>query len=327
MTYDRTLSQADLERARDEPADVAVADVVPCLESEDGSIRKAAADVLYEITKHEPARLIDTGAVPALVATLHDSDPLVREGVALALANVAEESDVLVSHTNALAAHLGDDYDIVTDTLAYALRRTAETTPEALVDSVPELAEHLDAELDSTRFHVLSALVGVARERPARLHPVIEPVFDVIDGRDSRIEALDGPESADEPRDIEGWVVETALTVVATMAAERPADTATRLRTYVPRLSVLLNDPHAGIRSVTAGTLAAIAEYEPDAVEPATDALADRLEDHATVAAGNAVWALRYLDTQRSRAVLREADPDDADIRAVIDAALAELDG
>lgn len=357
MTDDDVSPRKYLERARDDPDDASVDDVAPHLRSNDGAVRKAAANALYEVAKAEPTRLVEGGAVPELVAALDDDDPLVRESVAMALADVAEGTDALAPFADALAAHLDDEYDIVADYLAYALQCIAASTPAAVVDTVPDLLPLLDTGMQTTQFHVSSALVGVARERPAAVRPAVEPLLGVVDRRDPPTAADDrertaatggrasaavsggvepGAESGPGPApaspdgaadDLEPWVVEGALTVLATMAAERPADTASLLRPHVSRLFESLDDPHAGVRAVAAGVLAAVAEYEPEAVEPATDRLAGLLTDHATTAAGSAAWALRYVDTPRSRRALREADPDDDDVRAVVDAALGDLEG
>lgn len=360
---DDASSPPSLERARADPGAVSVPDAASHLDADDGADRKTAADVLYEVAKADPVRLAEDDTVPDLVATLDDPDSLVRESAALALAAVAAETDAVAPHADALAAALDDEYAIVADALASALREVATSSPTALADSVPELCAHLDADLDSTRFHLLSALVGVAGERPERIDPAVEALLEVADGRDphddpSEASGQPGPAEASgasgatpggtgapgavepgagtggpgsgpgtpaqEDEDVEASIVEAALAVLATMAAERPAEAARMLGPHVPTFRVLLDDPHAGIRSVSAATLAAIAEHDPAAVEPATDDLTDRLTDHATVVAANAVWALRYLDTPRARTALREADPDHDDVRAVIEAALAD---
>jgi HEAT repeat protein len=354
MTDDGVPPGTYLERARESPGDAEVGDIVPYFDANEGMVRKATADALYEVAKDEPARLVEADAVPALVAALEDTNPLVREGVAMALADVAEESDALTPFADTLLAHLNDEYDIITDSLAYALRHIAATTPEAVMDAVPELLRFLDAELASTRFHVITTLVGVAVERPDKLFPAVEPLLGVADSRDpqatrsnernhpksvdtSRTDALTATDIEPEPErgpgpsdhaatDLEPWIVEAALTVLATMSAEQPGDMAARLRSHIPRLRGLLDDPHAGIRAVTAGTLAAVAEFEPGAVEPVTDQLADRLSDDATTAAGNAAWALRYINTPHARNALHEADPEHDDVQTVIDTALDELD-
>lgn len=339
------------EGACDDPGSIALDPLVVSLRADDGAVRRTAAEALYDVASTEPARVAESEAVSALVAALDDENPLVRERAAMALASVAEECDALAPVADSLADHLDDEYDVVTDYLAYALQCIAARTPETVVDVVPELCPVLSAEMKSTRYHVISTLVAVTDSDPDAVRPAIEPLLDVVDSRDSATEARSQPESSGaevpgtapaEPDDAEFQAgrepvldgiaddltprtVEAALIVLAKLAAERPADAATRLHQHVPRLRPLLDDPDAGIRAVTAGILAAVAEYEPRAVEPATAQLADLLTDEVPTAAGNAAWALRYVETPAAKEALRDADLADSDVRAVVHAALDDL--
>ena len=342
------------ERAADDPGSIALDRLVRFLHVDDSATRRAAAEALYDVADAEPTRLVENEGVSELVGALDDENPLVRERIAMALASVAEESDALAPVADSLVDRLDDEYDVVADYLAYALQCIAASTPDAVADDAAKLQSALTAEMQSTRYHVVSALVAVADERPDAVRPAVEPLLDVVDSRNpadsedgrsgATAESADtAPDRPKEPEDsarqagqepvfaddVAGDMtvrtVEAALIALAKLAAARPADAASDLQEHVPQLRRRLDDRHGGIRAVTAGILAAIAEYEPRAVEPATARLADRLADDVPTAAANAAWALRYVETPAAREALLVADPADGDVQAVVDAALDDL--
>ena len=148
----------------------ALAALVACLDADEESVRKAAAETIGTAGKQLSADDASVNPVPALVATLDDDSKMVRREAMKAFAGIAEGDPALFAETAAP--------DVVVDVLdtplsRHALSTLAEmacTAPDLLVGTgyVPALLATLDDPAASNH-HALSALVDIGEDAPVLL--------------------------------------------------------------------------------------------------------------------------------------------------------------
>lgn len=319
------------------------------LEHENQRAREQAAKALYAVSITEPERVLDT--LSRLVSLLESDRSTLRTKVVATVATAgAQHPNALSPHTDALADSLADESAMVQKSAIEALGHVAVEDPAAVIPAVPRVLPLLDADLESTRYYATAVLEAVATEHPDVLEAttVVEPLLEVLEdpyeppsdvtfdpkmaaGTDDPTHQLQGyrPLVVDEQgRSSNVRARERAAATVAAVTAADPVSVVDVLDPHLPRLFDLMADRNPAVRGGIVSVLVHVAEVNPAAVEPAEADLIDALDDGIVVGV-NAVWALRYVGSQRALEALRATvDDDDVTIavRTAAEDALTDLD-
>ncbi|WP_254542928.1 HEAT repeat domain-containing protein [Halomarina pelagica] len=139
----------------------------PLLDDEDRSIRLTATKHLVDVAAATPRAVAPVA--PALTERLRDDFYFVRARSAEALGLLARRRPDAIDSTTVLArlvVGLSFDEPEVERKMAKALADVAIGEPRALRYLVSDLVDHLDAEDDLVRYHLVTALAAVATAHP-----------------------------------------------------------------------------------------------------------------------------------------------------------------
>ncbi|MFP9190141.1 HEAT repeat domain-containing protein [Natronosalvus vescus] len=328
--------QSRLERlqrqTRSDPETVPIEPLERALQVETESIRDRALTVTYTISLTQPDRV--RTLVPQLVSLLESDRATIRTKAALTLGNVAETSPGPVSpHANRLVERLDDQSASTTRSAIGALRQIAANDPTAVVDAVPRVTSLLQAESEETRRDAAAVLEAVSDDHPADVIESTDALLALLtdphrtpteitydpnatNDKSSATEQMGGYQTLVSDRGGRAANVRAREAAARTLASVTPEETALAteaLEPHYPSLFGLLEDYNPMIRASVAGVLAYLAEDTPEAIQPAEETLIESLDGPVTVA-GNAVWALRFIGTDRAVSALTDVlERDDID--------------
>ena len=311
------------QRARTGTGDVPFEPILEALEHPDELIRELAITVLYVVSQTEPARV--RRVVPRLAAHLESDRSTVRTKTVLTLSNVAaEHPDAVRPYALDVVELLDDRSQTVVRGAVEALRRLATDDPSAAVDAVPTIASLLSAHIEDTRRDAAAILVLVSAEQPEAVTGCVEPLIELLEETVPTPSELrydpnlttDGTRASEQVRGHRTLVAsdagqkpnvrarESAAKVVAIISAAEPAEAVEILGPFLPQLFDQLEDRSPAIRASVAASLAYLAQEQPQAVTPAEERLIELLEEPIAIS-GSAVWALRYVQSERAVEALR----------------------
>jgi hypothetical protein len=274
--------------SRERPGAVApaVERLVDRLEVEpDPDERAAVALVLSRVAAADPGAVAEESE--GLVAHLDDGDPAVRSNVVGAVAAVAEGVPAaVVDGVPALASALAAPVAGTRVDAARALAGVAEAEADAVVDRVDELLAAASDSNPAVRAGAMEAVASVAMADPpalgGRTEALVSGLGDESDAvADAAVAALLGAAVPDP----EGTA---RLLVGALKGSERTRSNAERtlrgiaMRNPDPVVAAIrpqLDHPDAGVRRVTTGMAAAVAQHRPTRVEGIAPELVAALED------------------------------------------------
>lgn len=306
-------------RARTDPGDVPLDPLVSAIEHRDDAIVERAVTVLYVVSQATPVRVRE--AVPQLAPLLGSDRSTIRSKTVLTLSNVAEEHPEAVRPcADGITDALDDRSQTVARGAVDALERLALDDPSIAVDAVPRVTALLAADIEETRRNAAAVLELVCAEYPGVVAGSVETLVELLEdpyrtlpsdvNYDPHL-AADGSSPAEQMGGYQSLVAdqdgresnvrarESAARVIATFAEADPATASDVLDPHLPRLFDRLEDRNPAIRAAIARSLAYVAQERPEAVRPAEEALIGLLEDPIAVS-GNAVWALRYVRSERA---------------------------
>lgn len=323
----RTVIAAKMKSDRQKPFEILAEDLVSIAE-EDGNVREGALVALQEIAALEPEH------VTRLVHLLEtDPDPEFRGDVVAVFREVANrDPDVVAPAVEPLVEYLAssaadaDDLPTAEDVgereaaiarskyvdrrcrVPTTLANVGEGEPDHLLPVVDDLLEiGAEDESDAVRTDVLSLLASLAEERPEPFEAHVETIGDRF-----AAETADGP-------------LTNVSLLLAVLAEEYPTAVTDIVAPAVDDLFEMLEADAVEQQNVAVGLLAYLAEERPSLVEPEVEAIGALLEHDEDGIRGNAIWTLRYLDTEAARSHLETAARNDpvADLRDLA----AEADG
>ena len=318
-------------QARTAPDSVPIDLVLDALECPEPSVQERAITVLYVLSKTNPDRLNDD--IPQVADLLENDRSTVRTKATLTLSNVAEESPTVVKpHVDDVIERLDDRSSSTRRTAIETVRRISDADPSAVVRAVPQMAQLLSADTEETRRDAAVVLETLSIDHPDAVFGSIESLVALLqdpyrtptDLNYRSTAAADRSRAAAQTRGYRSLVSdatgqesnvrarEAAARVIAKLARADPPAATELLEPHLPRLFDRLEDANPAIRASVASSLAYVAQERPEAVRPAEEPLIEMLDGPIAVSSA-AIWALRYVDTNRSREALEKtADRADA---------------
>lgn len=316
--------------------DVAISvasDLHDLLDSTDVGVRTAAAGTISHLADDDPEPFRDS--VEPLLSMLESPAEGGHEQAVLALLSLSRQFphevepgfsaliDLLEGRTEPgergrsgtgrgveFAPATQDEDDLIRFAAAGTLLNVTTERPEIAVEAVPRLAPLLDDQNANVRATICELLGVVAEEHPSSVYPRLEKLTELL---------------VSDPVHPVPW---KAASTVATLADEYPEEFADAVADDADELTLFLDDPNTHIRGMGVAFLSYIAEYHPDAVEPASEKLRALLTDENPSIRANAARTLRAANVVAARDdILKMAKNDpNTDVRDVATAAARRLD-
>ncbi|QLG50194.1 HEAT repeat domain-containing protein [Natrinema halophilum] len=277
-----------LETARNDPENVDLDAVVALFDAERGQVRNIALRCVLFVAVDDPSR-------------------------------VAEISEHVIER-------LDDDFPVAGSTAAAVLASIADDHPDAVRPGLPALVGKLDEHPPQTGYRAARALSPFLEEDPRGFVPEADALLDVLidppevwapnsaalqdfppDQRLSITNTLTSRRNEIvKERARNSGIRELAAHALVEVTAREPDAVADRLHELSPALS---NDPPIA-RAATIDAIANVAEVDPTAATPLTDALIARLDDDAEFVRAHAVRALGFAEAVDAVDPLRELADD-----------------
>jgi hypothetical protein len=222
--------------------------------------------------------------------------------------------------------------------IAEDIRRVAKNSPESVVEYVPLLASHVDAEPKEVGKEIVLSIGYIAREFPEEVVPVVNEISDKVAEMPTRSLFSIGqvlkkypifgepmiPELAEMLDEKNHRVRNNALATLTDLSDEYPE----KLKEYVPRLGDLLDDEDEYIRYNAVTSLSRIGIEYPSEVEGFSPRVIGMLDSELDRTRESACWFLGYVGHEQARSELEKVANGDPskDVREAAETSIVNLD-
>jgi len=254
------------------------------------AVQGEALGILTSIVEAEP-KAVQPALNSAISLLSDDTHQLLRNETLEFLAAVAKHDTEAVVDSVPRLAELLHDGPTNSEPIARILAQVAHSHPDALLPVVTKLELFLETEPDTAHVSVLAAIGHLSKEHPTIAKETIPTATELLTVDDTLVRA-------------------NATGLLADLADEYP----TEIKSTVPQAIELLQDKNERIRYNASSILARVADEHPQEVEPATDQLLAALDDEKADTRFNACWALNYIGSEEALEKLTdvaETDPED----------------